>query len=379
MAYPAGRIISINTRISPAGLGFANFASATIFADPTEIGALTVSTRKTYFDIQEVAVDFADTTDTYRAAAKWLGGAPKIREVTIWMTDAADATITATLNKARDSFWWYWTILTATDYADVPTVLLVADWADANGSMLVNSQTGAKVTAIRDQNNATDIATQLTALGYRHVYTAAHLSDEYSGTALAKHFAAVNYSADNSTITGEFKKSPGVLSEDLKGSEIAAMESDTKKATFYATVELQGSTDIGRWLNTFTHSSYGEYIDDVVNLDAFINTMTVRLYNALGSQTTKLQQTPRGQAVLLAMARQVCEQYIANGYLGERNYIDPDDGEEKYTVGYEILTKPEDILDLSKEDRDERLSAPIRIRLFRAGAIHKVMVDLDVY
>lgn len=379
MAYPADRIIQVNARISPAGLGFANFASATLFADSTEIGSLTKDTYKTYFDITEVAADYADTTDTYKAAAKWLGGTPKMRQINIWVTDPADATLTATLNKARDSFWWYWTLFTADTYADEAEVLLAAAWCEENASMFVDNQTGTAVAAIRDQNDDTDIATQLTTLGYRHAYTAAHATDAYAGTALAKHFATVNYSGENTTITGEFKKSPGVASEDLKGSEIAAMEADTKKATFYATVELQGSSDVGRWLNTITHSTYGEYIDDVVNLDACINTLTVRLYNALGSVTTKLGQTPRGQAVLLSEARQVCDQYISNGYLGPRNYIDPDDGIEKYTIGYEILTKPEDILDISDEDRDSRLSAPIRIRLFRAGAIHKSIVDLDVY
>jgi len=379
MAMPASRIIRINARISPSGLGFANFASATIFAVASEVtsGSLTADTRKTYFDLQEVAADFPESTETYKAAAAWLGGTPNMREVTIWMTDGDDATLTETLNKARDAYWWYWTIFPAAVLAVEASVKDIADWCEQNASMFVNSQTGASAADIRDQNKTDDIASELTTLGYRHVYTAAHATNANAGTYLAKHFAAVNYSADRSTITGEFKKSPGVAAEDVKGSEIAAMEA--KNAAFYSIVELQGSQDVGRWLNTKTHSSYGEYIDDVVNLDAFINTLTVRLYNALANVTTKLEQTPRGQAVLLATARQVGEQYIANGYLGPRNYIDPDDGEEKYTIGFEILTKPEDILDITPEDRNERKSAPIRMRLFRAGAIHLVDVDLDVY
>lgn len=379
MSYPADRIIQVNARISPAGLGFANFASATIFADSADVTAGThpVDTRKTYFDIQEVAADFPDTTETYKAAAAWLGGTPKMRQVTIWMTDATDATITATLNKARDAFWWYWTIFTADVLATPASVKTIAAWCEDNASMLINSQTDTAATDIRNQSKTDDIASELTVLGYRHVYTAAHASNAHSGSYLAKHFAAVNYSADRSTITGEFKKSPGVAAEDLKGSEIAAMEA--KNAAFYSIVELQGSQDVGRWLSTKTHSTYGEYIDDVVNLDAFINTLTVRLYNALANVTNKLEQTPRGQAVLLATARQVGEQYIANSYLGPRNYVDPDDGVEKYTIGFEILTKPEDILDLTPEDRSARLAAPIRMRLFRAGAIHKAIVDLDIY
>jgi hypothetical protein len=379
MSYPADRIIQVNARISPAGLGFANFGSITVFAAAADVtaGALTADTRKTYFDIQEVATDFPVATETYKAAAAWLGGTPKGRELTIWMTAADDADITTTLNKARDAYWWYWTVFTAPVLALAASVKTIAAWCEQNASMLVDNQTGVAAVSIRDQNDETDIASELNLLGYRHVFTAAHATNAQAGTYLAKHFATVNYSAQRSTITGEFKKSPGVEAEDLRGSEIAAMEA--KNATFYSIVELQGSQDVGRWLNTKTHSTYGEFIDDVVNLDAFINTLTVRLYNALANVTTKLEQTPRGQAVLLATARQVGQQYIDNGYLGPRNYIDPDDGIEKYTIGFEILTKPEDILDLVPEDRNKRLSAPIRMRLFRAGAIHKTIVDLDVY
>ena len=68
-----------------------------------------------------------------------------------------------------------------------------------------------------------------------------------------------------------------------------------------------------------------------------------------------------------------------NGYLGPRNYIDPDDGVLKFTEGYEILTQPTDILNLTDPDRAARKSAPLKIRIFRKGAIHQVPVDINVY
>lgn len=380
MSYPATNIIRINTRISPAGLGTANFASAMLFAPQTELpSGFEPNTYRTYFDMKSLSEDFADTTETYKAAERFLGGIPATREIKVWGVATADASRTVTLNKARNLLWWYWTLWTAPVLAVPADVLAIAQWCETNTSMFVDSQTGALATAIRDPAINTDIASQLTTLGLRHVYTAAHATDAYAGFALAKHFAAVNYSAERSTITGEFKKSPGVAAESLTATAYSAMQSDTKKATFYTVVDNQGSTDSGRWLNTVTHSTYGEFIDDVVNLDACVNYLTTALYNALANQTTKLQQTPVGQAVLIGAARNVMQQFIANGYLGPRNYLDPDDGQEKYTIGYEILTKPEDILDLSDADRNARKSAPLRIRLFRAGAIHIVDVDLDVY
>lgn len=380
MSYPATNIIRINARISPAGLGNANFASAMLFAPETELPVgFAVDTYRTYFTLVALSEDFADTTETYKAAQRWLGGTPATRELKVWAAATADVTRPATLNKARNMLWWYWTMWTAPVLAVKADVLAIAQWCEDNTSMFIDNQTGASATEIRDPADVDDIATQLTTAGFRHVYTAAHATDAYSGSALAKHFAAVNYSADRSTITGEFKKSPGVPAESLTGTAYTAMQSATKKAVFYTVVDNQGSIDSGRWLNTQTHSTYGEFIDDVVNLDAYVNGLTTALYNAVANQTTKLAQTPVGQAVLIGTARAFSQGYIGNGYLGPRNYIDPDDGLEKYTAGFEILTKPEDILDLSEADRNARKSAPLRIRLFRAGAIHIVDVDLDVY
>lgn len=380
MSYPATNIIRINARISPAGLGNANFASAMLFAPQLELPVgFAPDTYRTYFSLPALSTDFPDTTETYKAAQRWLGGTPATRELKVYGAPTADATVTATLNKARNKLWWFWTFWTAPIYADKAKAQLVAQWCEDNSSFNMNNQTGASAAEIRDPADTDDIASLLTAAGFRFSATPCHATDAYVGNALAKHFAAVNYSADRSTITGELKKSPGVTAESLDGTAYSAMQSDKKKAVFYTVVDNQGSTDSGRWLNTLTHSAYGEFIDDVVNLAACINFLTTSLYNTLGKQVTKLAQTPVGQAVLIGAARATMQQFISNGYLGPRNYIDPDDGLEKYTAGFEILTKPEDILDLSDADRNARKSAPLRIRLFRAGAIHIVEADLDVY
>lgn len=380
MSYDVSNIIRINTRISPQGIAFANFAAAVLFAPESELpSGFAPDARRVYNSLPDLAVDFPSTTETYKAAERWLGGIPATRELTVYGRATADANWTDTLNKAYNQFWWFWTLVTAPVYAVEADVLAIAAWANTNEAMFPNNQTGASATAIRDPNSSADIASQLTTLGYRTTYTFAHATDGYAGNALAKFFAAVNYSATNSTITGEFKKLSGVAAESLTGTEYSAMKQDTKKAVFYSVVDLQGSTDNGRVLNTFTHSTFGEYIDDVVNLAAFVNALKVTVYNTLANNTTKVGQDPVGQALIIGACRKVCEQYIANGYLGPRNYTDPDDAIDKFTVGYEILTKAEDILDLSDADRAARKSAPVRIRLFRKGAIHLVDIDCDVY
>ena len=380
MSYNIDNIVPINVRISPQGLGTANFGSACGFAPESELPVgFAVDTRRVYTTLTDLSVDFADTTETYKMARYWLSGTPRMNSLTIWATADADATWATTLNKARNEFWWFFTFVTAPVYASLTDSEATAQWCNDNESWFQNCQTGTSATAIRTPATTTDIASNLTAAGLRFAGTLAHATDAYAGIKLCVPFAKVNYSAANSTITGEGKVLSGVVGESLTGTAYAAMRQDTKKCQFYTQVENKGSTDAGRVINTWSHSSYGEFMDDVINLSAFTNAMGVELYNTVFNQPTKLGQDPVGQSVLLGAAKAQCEVYISNGYLGPRNYIDPDDGLTKFTVGYEILTTPDEILNLTDPDRDARKSAPIRIRIFRKGAIHSSPVDIDVY
>lgn len=380
MGYDVTNIIPINVRIVPQGLGFANFAEAVLFAPQSElpVGFNTDEYRE-YSSINELSTDFAAGTETYNAANRWLGGIPATQSLKVWAVADLDASWTDTMNKVRNELWWFWSFFTSGVYADLAIVDELASWHNSNETFFMNCQTGAEVANIRNPLTDTDISTSLTTSGYRYAATMAHASDPYAGISLCKHFAAVNYSAVRSTITGEFKKLSGVAAETLTSTEYGAMTQDTKKCQFYSVVDLQGSTDNGRVINSWSHSTFGEYMDDVINLAAFSNNLRVSIYNAIANNPTKVGQDPVGQALVIGAARAVCEQYIINDYLGPRNYTDPDDAIDKFTIGYEVLTKAEDILDLSDEDRDSRLSAPIRLRIFRKGAIHKAPVDIDVY
>jgi len=380
MSYNIDNIIPINVLISPQGLGVANFGSAAGFAPESELPiGFAVNTRRTYTSLPDLSVDFADTTETYKMAKYWLSGTPRVNSLTIWAVDDLDATWAATLNKARNEFWWFFTFVTAPVYATILDVEAIASWCNDNESWFQNCSTGALATEIRDPGETNDIASVLTTSGYRFAGTMAHATDPYAGIKLCVQFAKVNYSATNSTITGEGKVLSGVAGEDLTGTAYAAMRQDTKKCQFYTKVENKGSVDAGRVINSWSHSSFGEYMDDVINLSAFTNAAGVTLYNTVFNQPTKLGQDPIGQSVLIGAAKSFCEQFIQNGYLGPRNYIDPDDGLTKFTVGYEILTQPEEILNLTDVDRAARKSAPLRIRIFRKGAIHSAPVDISVY
>ena len=147
--------------------------------------------------------------------------------------------------------------------------------------------------------------------------------------------------------------------------------------SFYTVVETGGEEDDGRVINSKSTSSFGEYIDDVFNLDGFVNALMVNVYNALAN-AKKLGQTPDGQQVLINAAAQIGQRFIDNGFLGQRTYVSGETGDEVLSDGYEILSKATDILDLTDAERGARFSAPIIMRVFRAGAIHAVDITVDV-
>ncbi|MDH0758013.1 DUF3383 domain-containing protein [Pseudomonas juntendi] len=375
MPYPAENIINIVTNIRAAGLGTANFGAGMVFADFDSSTDTTFAggTYRDYGDPAAIAEDFGITSDVYRAGLAWFSAVPKPKSLRVYLRQEDDSPIESLNDAINKRIWFYWFEFETTIRANAADVLAMQVAADAAGKFWGYTTNDA---AVRDPAVTTDIVSQAKAQGSRRMFLLSHASAPYAGFELAAVFSRVNFNAANSTITGEFKKLPGIVAEDLPLTSYSAMRQ--KGAVFYTTVETGGQEDAGRVINSKTTSSFGEYIDDVFNLDGFVNTLRVNLYNALTNVPTKLAQTPEGQQVLIDAAAQVGQRFIDNGYLGARQYTSPETGDEVLSDGYEILSKAEDILGLTDAERSERLAAPIIMRLFRAGAIHAVDVTVNV-
>lgn len=375
MAYPAESIINVDTLISSAGLGTANFGAGMVFADfdSSSDAAFVEGTYRDYGTAAAVAVDFSIASDPYKAAEAWFSALPKPKSLRIYLR-IENNTPVASLNDAINKrIWFYWYEFETAIRANDAEVLALAAAGDAAGKFFAYTTNEATV---RDPSITTDVVSKAVIQGSRRMFLASHASELYEGFEIAAVFSRVNFNAANSTITGEFKKLPGIDAEDLTQTAYAAMKQ--KGAVFYTVVETGGEKDMGRVINSKTTSTYGEFIDDVFNLDAFVNYLTVALYNALTKVPTKLRQTAAGQQILINAAAQIGERFIGNGYLGERLYLSDKTGEETLSRGYEILTTAEDIQNLTDAERSDRKAAPIVMRLFRAGAIHAVDVTAQV-
>jgi hypothetical protein len=375
MPYPAENIINIVTNIRAAGLGTANFGAGMVFADFDSSSDVTfvTGTYRDYGGAAAVAADFNIASDVYLAALAWFSAVPKPKSLRIYLRQENDSPVESLNDAVNKRIWFYWYEFETTIRANDADVLALIAAGDASGKYYAGTTNQA---AVRDPSLATDIVSKAKLQGSRRAFLLSHATAPYAGFELGAVFSRVNFNAANSTITGEFKKLPGITAEDLTQTAYSAMKE--KGAPFYTVVETGGQVDSGRVINSKSTSSFGEYIDDVFNLDGFVNALKVNLYNALANIPTKLKQTPDGQQVLLDAAAQVGQRFIDNGYLGTRQYTSDETGEEVLSDGYEILSKADDILDLTDAERSERLAAPIIMRLFRAGAIHAVDVTVNV-
>lgn len=375
MAYPAESIININALISSAGLGTANFGAGMFFADfdSSSDATFATGTYRDYGSPSAVAKDFDIASDPYRAALAWFSALPKPKSLRIYLRIEDDTPVESLNDAINKGIWFYWHEFETAIRANIADVLALQAASDAAGKFWPFTTNDA---AVRDPSLTTDVVSQARAKGSRRMFLLSHATAPYAGFELAAVFSRVNFNAANTTITGEFKKLPGITAENLTLTAYSAMKQ--KGAVFYTVVETGGEQDSGRVINSKTTSTYGEFIDDVFNLDAFVNFLTVGLYNALAKVPTKLKQTPEGQQILIDAAAQIGEKFIDNGYLGARNYTSETTGEEVLSRGYEVLTVASDILNISDAERSARGAAPITMRIFRAGAIHAVDVTVNV-
>lgn len=374
MPYPAESIINIVTNIRAAGLGTANFGAGMVFADfdSSTDATFAEGSYRDYGGAAAVAADFNIASDPYLAALSWFSSIPKPLSLRIYLRQEDDSPVESMNDAINKRIWFYWYEFETTIRANDADVLALIVAGDAAGKFYAGTTNQA---AVRDPSLSTDIVSKAKLQGSRRAFLLSHATAPYAGFELGAVFSRVNFNAANSTITGEFKKLPGITAEDLTITAYSAMKE--KGAPYYTVVETGGQVDAGRVINSKSTSSYGEFIDDVFNLDGFVNSLTVNVYNGL-TGAKKLGQVPAGQQVLIDRAAQIGERFIGNGYLGPRTYTNSETGEEVLSDGYEILSSANDILDLTDAERAERFSAPIIMRVFPAGAIHAVDITVDV-
>lgn len=385
MSYSVDNIVPINVLLTPSGLGFANFSSAFGYGVQADLNAgqtLADGSFRDYATLDEVGVDFDTASPPYLMARRWFAQIPKPPQFSVFMYDPIAQTPAEAAAAAAALAWRYWHFFPASVLGTEADVTGLADWADANGHHVAFTTTAANVI---DPADDTDLASVLQARGNRHIFlgyrdpdtVAADASQEYAHVQLAAAFHKFRPEGLRTAITGEYQVLPGVVGESLATTAYNALVA--KNVVFWTQIELQGSIDASRTINSKSMSSFGEFIDDVVNLDILRNRLQVNGFNYIANAGTKRPLTPRGYAGLLSTVDDTLKGFFDNGVLGQAQYTDPEDGEEKIAkYGYVIFSEPEDVFGLSDAQRRAREFPPVTALAILARAGHTAEINVTV-
>ncbi|TNV22830.1 DUF3383 domain-containing protein [Buttiauxella sp. B2] len=416
MAYSVDNIIPVNIILTATGLGYADFSSAFVFADAADLlsdpsktpllaengkklktkadkvlvlespmtlrgEAFPFDSWRDYSGVTELGADFSTDSDVYLIATRYFAQIPRPATLSVWMKNPDDQSLVATASKADEEAWRYHYFFKNADML-TEAVIALSDWSDAT-SHPVWFTTSEE--AALDPMSKSDVLSRLKAKGNRHMFAGWRAQDAidedpsqaYSMVQVAAAFNKFRPNGLNTAITAEYQILPGIDGDELKTSGYNALKA--KKGVFFTPVELAGEMDSCRVINSQSMSSYGEFIDDVINLDVLKNHLQVDGYNYIANVGTKRPLTPKGYEGLLNVVTNTLKRFYNNGVLGQGSFIDEATGDEKTTnFGFVILSKAEDVLKLSSAQRKKREFPPTSILVILARAGHVAEMNVTV-
>jgi hypothetical protein len=286
---------------------------------------------------------------------------------------AAETALACAAIMADRSNGWYAMQIVAQPQPSLQDSLDVAGFVEGASPARIYNFT-AQDSEVIDPMSGADIAAEM------HASTLARTLGQYSSTSawavasLFGRFASVDYTAENSVITGKFKVEPGVTPETM--SETQAAAADAKCINYFVNYDT-GSTEVAIVQQAVMCN--GDFVDERIGCDWFQNALQVALFDALFT-FPKVPQTDDGTGILLNKCKQVCQAAIFNGWAAPGLWTGPSFGQLKngQTLDTGFYVFAPSYSTQSQADREARKSVPIFIALKLAGAVHSVMCSVFV-
>ena len=297
----------------------------------------------------------------------YLGELLKLEDGQADKTDGSDTVHLAaqTLPEAFASFldvqrdWYTAAVLGAlTD----DEILAASDWIQA-AELKTFSYTTLKASHI--ENTDTNIFKQLKDKKNDRTLVIYDKNDQYAHMSAMARGLAVNFNANNTTITLKFKTLPTISAEDLTLTE--ANKCKALGINYYAYYDTAAMLAEGTMIS-------GRFWDEVHGLDWYVDAVQKEVFAVLYQSASKIPHTDKGVARLLAAVNRVGKEGVRNGLLvpGIWN-SDPFGQLESGDYLEEGFYSWADSVDnQSTSDKDNRISPPVQVALKLAGAIHSV-------
>lgn len=239
------------------------------------------------------------------------------------------------------------------------TTLEVANWAEANKKIFMNTSNSLDVL---DANVTSDVASVAKSNTLR--FTHSNFSkdaNQYSGSAIFGRAASVNFDSVNSTITLNLKQLATITAEDLTPAEFAAMRGK------YCSAVVQ----IGKTTNAFVDSrmASGSWLDTTHGLMWLENRNETDMFNLLYQQSTKVPFTQAGINTAKAQLERSLQAAVRNGLAGAG--FTPSG--KFLPEGFEVTALS--LAEVAASDKSNRAYNGLSYEMVGAGALHGVAIS----
>ena len=367
MSLSLKKDVDVIVNLSPRALPRNGFNIGAIMGKTSVIS--TTTRVKAYSDPDEMLEDgFALTDPLYLGAVEYfkqqdnLGAS--LSEIYIIAVGESETYVKA-LTDARDKSteWYGFTTCETIKDSDLEGI---ADAVETMDATMYLANTSSSTALVDDSSNIMKI---ISDKKYdRTIVT--YSTNNYFSCGLLGYAMGANTGLINSAYSLKFKQIAGQTATDLTTSEVNAIEK------YYGNCYVrradaqyeQGTCASGTWF------------DEMINLDKLVNDITLNVYDLLYS-LPKEPQTEAGHADIAGVIGQACEQAKRIGFIGEglkwrRSSILALSKGDVLPSGY--LIQWEDINEQSDADRDARKSMPFYVCITLAGAIHSVVIQVNV-
>lgn len=230
----------------------------------------------------------------------------------------------------------------------------------------------AQSALVPDPTQSGDIASVLTAAGYKRSGGQWCSTDPYAVASLLASAITVNYTGSNTVKNLMYQPEPGITPESLTLAQANAM--DAKRINYSATYN-NGVAVLGAGV------MFGAaYIDEITGTDWLANYIQTNVFNLLATIGTKVAQTDAGEALIMNVIEKSMAQAVANGLVAPGTWTAGGFGQlatgDFLAKGYYIYAPP--MASQAPADRAARKATPIQIAAKLAGAIDTANIAISV-
>lgn len=281
---------------------------------------------------------------------------------------AAETALAAVQALNSLSTFWYALSFAAATMPGNSDYVAIAGYIEATNHLF--GITTSDANAINSANS-TDIASQLTALGYTRTFVQYSTTNAYAAVSIFGSLLTTQFNGSNTMPTVAWKVEPGVAYEPL--SQNAASVLDTKRYNYFANFQNGASVLVN---GTCCGAAY---IDEIFGLDWLQNRIQTNIFTLLASQP-KIPQTDVGIHQIVTVIDQSMQAAITNGFVAPGVWQAAGFGQlitgDYLSKGFYIYAPP--LSTQSSVDRAARKTPVIQVAIKLAGAVHTVNALLSV-